>query len=218
MATVHLVDASPYIFRAYFSLPESLRAPDGRPVNAVRGFTSFLLELLEREAVTHAAIAFDESLTTSFRNELFPAYKAQRELPPEGLMAQLADCAAMARALGLFTVAGDRHEADDFIATLCRPLEREGHDVVVVSPDKDLSQLVAERVVVLDWAKGARSGPGETRSAAASGCSRLASRKSRSTGSWGRAASTSVPTRRRRPRSPSSPRRSPSVRSARAGS
>ena len=82
MATVHLIDASPYIFRAYFSIPPTVTARDGRPVNAVQGFTWFLLDLLARESVTHAAVAFDESLTTSFRNEAFPAYKAQRELPP----------------------------------------------------------------------------------------------------------------------------------------
>ena len=104
MPTVHLVDASPYIFRAYFSIPASLRAPDGRPVNAVRGFTWFLLELLEREGVSHAAVAFDESLTTSFRNELYPAYKAQRELPPSELEAQLRDCRAVATAFPPFGI------------------------------------------------------------------------------------------------------------------
>lgn len=163
MPTVHLVDASPYIFRAYFSIPASLRAPDGRPVNAVRGFTWFLLELLEREGVSHAAVAFDESLTTSFRNELYPAYKAQRELPPAELEAQLRDCRAVATALGLATFASDRYEADDLIAALCRPLGQDGHDVIVVSPDKDLSQLVTERVSVLDWARQTRSGIAEVR-------------------------------------------------------
>ena len=163
MATVHLVDASPYIFRAYFSLPESMRAPDGRPINAVRGFTSFLFELLEREGVTHAAVAFDESLTSSFRNELYPAYKAQRELPPAELEAQLRDCRGIAIALGLPTFASDRYEADDLIAALCRPLAQAGTDVIVVSPDKDLSQLVSERVIVLDWAREKRSGIAEVR-------------------------------------------------------
>ena len=163
MPTVHLVDASPYIFRAYFSIPSSLRAPDGRPVNAVRGFTWFLLELLEREGVSHAAVAFDESLNTSFRNDFYPAYKAQRELPPAELEAQLRDCRAIATALGLATFASDRYEADDLIAALCRPLEQAGHQVIVVSPDKDLSQLVNERVSVLDWAKQTRSGLAEVR-------------------------------------------------------
>ena len=81
-ATIHLVDASPYIFRAYFSLPDSLADPGGRPVNAVYGFTSFLLRLIEQEGVTHLGLAYDKSLTTSFRNEIYPEYKAQRELPP----------------------------------------------------------------------------------------------------------------------------------------
>jgi 5'-3' exonuclease len=163
MRTVHLVDASPYIFRAYFSIPSSLRAPDGRPINAVRGFTSFLFELLERESVTHVAVAYDESLTTSFRNELYPAYKAQRELPPAELEAQLRDCRQIATALGLATFASDRYEADDLIAALCKPLDQAGHAVTVVSPDKDLSQLVSDRVSVLDWARDTRSGIAEVR-------------------------------------------------------
>lgn len=163
MATIHLVDASPYIFRAYFSIPASMISPDGRPINAVQGFTWFLLDLAAREGVTHAAIAFDESLTTSFRNELFPGYKAQRELPPKELEAQLKDCREMSRALGFPGFASDRYEADDIIATFCRPLAGAGHEVVVVSPDKDLTQLVGPGVTVLDWAKGMRLGPAEVR-------------------------------------------------------
>ncbi len=163
MARIHLVDASPYVFRAYFSIPATMTSPDGRPVNAVQGFTSFLLELVRGENVTHAAVAFDESLTTSFRNEVFPAYKAQRELPPKELEAQLKDCQDACRALGLAAFVSERYEADDLIATLCRPLERAGHDVVVVSPDKDLSQLVSDRVTILDWARESRRGPAEVR-------------------------------------------------------
>lgn len=159
--TVHLVDASPYIFRAYFSLPESMAAPDGRPVNAVSGFRDFLLRLLADESPTHIGVAFDRSLNTSFRNELYAAYKAQRELPPAELEAQLGWCERLAHALGMVTWSDERFEADDLIATAAAKLARKGHRVVVVSPDKDLCQLVSERVELFDFAKATRYGPAE---------------------------------------------------------
>ena len=101
--TVHLVDASPYVFRGYHSIPSSLTTPDGAPANATYGFAGFLVKLLAEEEPTHVGVAFDESLTTSFRNELYPDYKSSREEPPEELSAQLQDCQELARALGLAT-------------------------------------------------------------------------------------------------------------------
>ena len=85
--TVHLVDASPYIFRSFFVMPASIVDPAGRPVGAVRGFASFLLKLVEDEQPTHLGVAFDESLTTSFRNERYPDYKAQRDRSPDSRVA-----------------------------------------------------------------------------------------------------------------------------------
>lgn len=82
MATVHMVDASPYIFRAHFSLPSSIKTPDGRPAAASYGFASFLLKLIADEKPTHLAVAFDRNLNGSFRNEIYPAYKEQRVAPP----------------------------------------------------------------------------------------------------------------------------------------
>lgn len=161
--TIHLVDASPYIFRAFFSIPESLTAPDGSPINAVSGFRDFLLRLLIGEAPTHIGVAFDRSLNTSFRNELWPAYKAQRELPPADLEAQLRWCEELAGALGMVTWSDERFEADDLIATACAKLTRAGHRVVIVSPDKDLCQLVTGRVQLYDFAKEARYGPAAVR-------------------------------------------------------
>jgi 5'-3' exonuclease len=156
MATAYLVDASPYIFRSYFSLPATITDPDGRPVHAVHGFAAFLIKLIEDEAPSHLAVAFDGSLTTSFRNELYPAYKAQRELPPPELEAQLDDCRELAAALGAATFIDRRYEADDLVATLCRGLTAAGHRVVVVSSDKDLGQLVGDRVELFDLARGER--------------------------------------------------------------
>lgn len=159
MATVYLVDASPYIFRSYFSLPATITDPAGRSVAAVHGFAGFLIKLVQNEAPTHLAVAFDGSLTTSFRNEIYPAYKAQRELPPPELEAQLDDCRELAAAFGAATFIDRRYEADDLIGTLCQGLIAEGNATVVVSSDKDLCQLVGERVLFFDFAKGERYGP-----------------------------------------------------------
>lgn len=155
-STVHLVDASPYVFRAYFSLPSSITDTEGRPAGAVYGFTGFLLKLIDEEEPTHLGVAFDESLTTSFRNEIYPAYKQQRDLPPPELEAQLAACREVAEALGAATFADDRYEADDLIGTLCHRLTGAGHRAVVVTSDKDLAQLVGEAVTLYDFGKGER--------------------------------------------------------------
>lgn len=157
--TVHLVDASPYIFRAFFSIPSSFTNPQDKPVNAVYGFCQFLRRLQAIDSVTHLALAFDESLTTSFRNEIYEPYKAQRELPPEDLKNQLQWCRRAGEALGAATFSDLRYEADDLIATLCRPLAAAGHRVVVVTSDKDLTQLVTHQVELWDFAKDTRFGP-----------------------------------------------------------
>ncbi|HEX2254897.1 MAG TPA: 5'-3' exonuclease H3TH domain-containing protein [Thermoanaerobaculia bacterium] len=161
MIRVHLIDASPYAFRAFFSLPDSIRSPGGAPVNAVYGFASFLIKLIADEAPTHLALAFDESLTSSFRNEIYPAYKQQRALPPAELEAQLGACREVGEALGIACYSDERLEADDILATLAVQLAAAGHEVVVVSNDKDLAQLVGPRVTFYDFAKGDRLGPAE---------------------------------------------------------
>ncbi len=160
-ATVHLVDASPYIFRAFFSLPDSITDRSGEPANAVYGFAGFLIKLVETEEPTHLAVAFDRSLTTSFRNEIYPEYKAGRELPPPELEAQLDACYELAEAFGAAAFIDDRYEADDLIAALVDRLGAEGHGAVIVTSDKDLAQLVDERVELFDFAKGERYGPAE---------------------------------------------------------
>lgn len=161
---VHLVDASPYIFRAYFSIKD-LAAPDGSQVNAVYGFAHFLLRMVEDAGLSaarpaHVAICFDKSLNTSFRNDFYPPYKAQRELPPAELEAQLERSEAIAQALGFATFIDPRYEADDLIAGILHRLEPD-RQVVIVTSDKDLAQLVSERVSLWDFAKDARFGPAE---------------------------------------------------------
>src|SRR5262245_44888158 len=131
-------------------------SPQGQPVHAVYGFTAFLLQLLRREPVTHIGVAFDESLTSSFRNAFFPAYKANRELPPPDLAWQLERCQAVARALGLEVFVDHQYEADDLIGTLARQATEHGMEVVVVSSDKDLMQLVTPQVTFCGAAKDRR--------------------------------------------------------------
>jgi DNA polymerase I len=153
---IYLVDASVYIFRAYFSLPDSLRDPRGVPVQAAYGFTRFLVELLERERPRHIACAFDESLTSSFRNRLYPAYKANRALPPPELERQLYACRRASRALGVRDFASRRYEADDIIGTLAKRHRARNRPVTIVTRDKDLAQLVAPGDIFWDYGAGER--------------------------------------------------------------
>jgi 5'-3' exonuclease len=143
-----LVDASPLVFRAYFALPDSVRDKDGRPAHAIHGFLSSLNALFREWAPSHVAVAFDGSLTTSFRNDLYPAYKAQRVEPPESLVRQISTCIEAARGLGARTFIHDRYEADDLLATLA--FRHAGEAKVVVTPDKDLAQLEDPRTRFFD--------------------------------------------------------------------
>ena len=154
--TVHLVDASPYIFRAYYSLPATIRDPGGKRVGAVYGFASFLIKLIVDEGVTHLGVTFDRNLNGSFRNRFYPAYKEQRQPPPPDLVAQIDPCVEVASALGAATFIDDEYEADDLIAALTVPLTKAGHRVVVVTSDKDLAQLVNDQVSLYDFGKGER--------------------------------------------------------------
>jgi 5'-3' exonuclease len=163
VATVHLVDASPYIFRAHFSLPASIKTPDGSPAAAAYGFTSFLLKLIADEKPSHLGVAFDRHLSSSFRNDFFPAYKAQRVKPPPEIEAQIDTCLEIASALGAATFIDDRYEADDLIGTLCARLEAAGHGAVIVTSDKDLAQLVTDRTSLLDFGKELRYTPASVR-------------------------------------------------------
>ncbi len=156
MPTLHLIDASLYVFRAWHALPDDLVGADGWPVNAVHGFARFLLELLERERPTHIAVAFDESLDSSFRNALYPAYKANREPAPDSLRRQFAQCRQFAAALGLAVLKDARYEADDLIGTLLTRQRARGFAGVVVSADKDLSQLLGPADQQWDYARDQR--------------------------------------------------------------
>ena len=155
---VHLVDASLYVFRAWHSMPDEFRDGEGWPTNAVHGFARFLLELLERERPRHIAVAFDEALDSCFRNAIYADYKANRPPAPEELRRQFTHCKALAQALGLAVLADARYEADDLIGSALVQARTHGLRGVVVSADKDLSQLLADDDEQWDFARGQRWG------------------------------------------------------------
>ena len=144
MPAVHLVDASFFVFRAYYSIPDHMADGEGRPVNALYGFARFLSDLLERERPEYLAIAFDESLAGSFRSRIYPAYKANREPPPPGLKEQFARCRELCAYLGAPDFGSAEYEADDIIGTLATRLRPLGFRSTLVTRGKDLAQLVRE--------------------------------------------------------------------------
>lgn len=150
---VYLVDASVYIFRAWYSVPDDFVNRAGQPTNAVYGFSGFLCSLLEQTQAKHVAVTFDESLTTSYRNEIYPAYKANRDPAPPELKRQFAWARAVAEAMGLRCFGDDRYEADDLIGTLAEYWRARGHPINLVTSDKDLAQLVRENDYWWDFSR-----------------------------------------------------------------
>lgn len=158
--TLHLIDASLYVFRAWHSMPDEWHDADGWPLNAVQGFTRFLLELIERERPRHMVVAFDEALDSCFRNRLYPEYKANRPPAPEELMRQFAYCKELCEAMGIVTLAHGEYEADDLIGSALKSVRKDGFRGVIVSADKDLSQLLQDGDEQFDFARGQRWGAG----------------------------------------------------------
>lgn len=111
-------------------------------MNAVYGYAAFLLRFLSTHEVHKVVVAFDESLFTGFRHRLYPDYKANRALPDEDLGFQLETCKQLTSWLGLTCVASDEYEADDLIASVARKRRQKGENVVVLSTDKDLAQMI----------------------------------------------------------------------------
>ncbi len=145
---LHLIDGSGYIFRAFHALPPMTR-PDGTPVNAVYGFTTMIMKLLADTGADHLAVVFDTD-RRSFRTDIYPDYKAHRPPPPEDLVPQFPLFREAARAFGLPVLEERGFEADDLIATLTRRARAAGWAVVILSSDKDLAQLVAPGVTLVD--------------------------------------------------------------------
>src|SRR6185312_9970743 len=158
---VFLVDGSGYIFRAYHALPPLNRKSDGLPVGAIAGFCNMLWKLLREmpkdQKPTHLAIVFDKSEIT-FRNKLYPDYKAHRPPAPDDLIPQFALIREAVRAFDLPCLEQVGFEADDLIATYARLAGERGATATIVSSDKDLMQLVTDKVVMYDTMKDRRIG------------------------------------------------------------
>ena len=148
----YLIDASVYVFRAYYSMPDDMVGKDGHPVNALYGFARFLGDFMEQVNPEHIAVLFDESLTESFRTEIYPEYKANRDPAPEELKRQFGQCRRLTRALGLMELGSPRYEADDLIGTLVEHGRAMNRPSTIVSRDKDLAQLVSRDDVFWDFA------------------------------------------------------------------
>ncbi len=148
----YLIDASVYVFRAYYSMPDDMVDGEGNPVNALYGFCRFLGDFMEQVTPEYIAVAFDESTTTNFRTDIYPEYKANRDPAPDDLKRQFEQCRRFTRAIGLMNVSNPLYEADDLIGTLVEHGRRKGRSSTVVTRDKDLAQLIARDDVFWDFA------------------------------------------------------------------
>ena len=153
---LYLVDGSSYIYRAYYAI-RHLSSPRGFPTNALYGFTQMLLKVMKERAPDHLAVVFDAGRLT-FRNELYPEYKANRSAMPDDLVPQIGPIKEMVRAFNIPALELSGFEADDIIATIARDCEEKGLAVVVVTGDKDLMQIVTGNVRLLDTMKDKESG------------------------------------------------------------
>ena len=170
---VYFIDASYFVFRAYHSMPADMVDADGNGTHALYGFARFLSDLLERVQPERMGVAFDISLraetgmpatgmpatgmpTTPFRNGIYPAYKANRESPPADLERQFALCREFCRHMGVAEFASATYEADDIIGTLVTRSRAAGLRNVLVTRDKDLSQLIRDGDVFWDYSGNAR--------------------------------------------------------------
>jgi DNA polymerase-1 len=156
---LYLVDGSSYVFRAFHAIP-FLSTTKGVPTNAVYGFTTMILKLLREERPTHLAIVFDAPGAT-FRDTLFPDYKANRGALPDELAPQLPLVRRMVDALNVLVIEERGVEADDVIGTLATRMAEAGTDVVIVTGDKDFQQLVGPRITLLDTMRDKRLGVAE---------------------------------------------------------
>jgi DNA polymerase I len=162
---LYLIDGSGYLFRAYHALPPLSRKSDGLPTGAVSGYCNMLWKLLEDmkegDKPTHLAVVFDAGKHT-FRNDIYPDYKANRPEPPEDLIPQFPLVRDATRAFGVACVEEPGFEADDLIATYTRMAREAGARITIVSSDKDLMQLVEDgKVQLFDTMKNKRIGSAE---------------------------------------------------------
>ena len=142
--TAWLVDSSIYVFKAWYTRQDEQTDTSGQAINAVLGFIDFVYQLLSIEKPGLIAFAFDESLATSHRKQIYPQYKANRQPAPESLRYQFKLCREFIRSLGIHEAASTRYEADDLIGTWAKSLRQDNIAINIISADKDLAQLVYE--------------------------------------------------------------------------
>ena len=147
---VFILDALNYIFRAYYAVPQDITTPAGVPKNAVLGYTRTLLRILKEQQPVFMVAAFEGP--RSFRRQLYDQYKANRTETPQNLSPQIEYCRRMTEAMGIPTYDADGFEADDVIGTVAMKMWSRGYSTVIISGDKDLSQLVRADVCVYDMA------------------------------------------------------------------
>ena len=161
---LHLIDGSAFIFRAFHALPPLTRKSDGLPIGAVAGFSNMLWKYVQdakgADAPTHVAVIFDHSSKT-FRNDIYPEYKANRPPLPEELKPQFPLTREATRAFNIACIEIESYEADDIIATLACQARAAGGRATIISSDKDLMQLVGDGVTMLDPIKNKEIGPEE---------------------------------------------------------
>ncbi len=150
---IYLIDGSGYIFRAFYAVLQPLKTKNGLPTNALYGFTKMLLKLLREMESDQVVMIFDAGKET-FRNQLYPLYKANRSECPEDLVPQMPYFRQISKALGLRTLEMPGFEADDLIGTFVNLFQKHNQEVVVVSADKDLMQLVHPLTSIYDPMKG----------------------------------------------------------------
>ena len=155
--TLYLIDGSGFIFRAYYAIKRDLTSPSGVPVKAVYGFVTMIQKLMESHEGSHIAVIFDAARKT-FRNEIYGDYKANRDDPPEDLIPQFPLVREATKALNLPAIDKPDFEADDIIATYAKQAKEAGMDVVVVSSDKDLMQLIEPGITMYDAMKDKKIG------------------------------------------------------------
>ena len=148
---VYIIDSLNYIFRAYHALPDNIVSPSGMLANAVLGYLRTLLRIIKERKPESMAAVFEKD--TSFRNDIFEGYKANRKQPPADLEPQFEYCRKITDAIGVACFEVDDYEADDVIGTIAARMTGLGHPVVVVTGDKDMTQLVCDGVRIYDIAK-----------------------------------------------------------------
>ena len=150
--TLYLIDGSSYIFRAFFGVRQQLSTSNGFPTNALYGFINMLQKVIREEKPDYLVVAFD-SPDKTFRHKIYPNYKANRDSPPEELSRQFPYFEPLVKAYGLSSIRRPGFEADDIIGTLAKKGQQKGLDIVIVSGDKDMMQLISPHIYMLDTMK-----------------------------------------------------------------